>query len=242
MADKAVTIAVVIYHATRIVGLALVRFGGAVAGVFGKVWDIFAKFYASVLRPFVEWSWRNIVKLHAWLKSTLSPVFHVLDTIRRDILKIYNRWVRPILDTIDAARSVLRVLAEFHIPFAQAIDDKLAALEERLLQPLRIALAKLNEVVYWLDRIVDFNGLFQRLTFIATQITYVRDTFNVLFHSQNRPLTDDDRRAALARDAVKPFNVTLEETRAYVTSGAGPHAPIIDEMFADLRLRVENAR
>ena len=206
--------------------------------MFGKVWDVLQKFYGRVLRPFVEWSWRNIVKLHDWLKRTLSPLFTFLDALRRDVLKIYNRWLRPILDTIDTVRQVARLLAEFHVPFARKIDDALADLEARLMRPIRLALSKINELIYWMDRVVDFNGLFQRLTLIESAITYERDMWRVWWLSvSNR----EKERTPASRDNTvltrTPGEVS-EQTRVYVVRHEGADAARIDEAVQDVRIRI----
>lgn len=238
LADKAVTIGLVIYHASRIVALALFHFGGAVAKVFGKAWDLLSRFYTRVLRPLVEWSWRNIQKLHAWLKDTFGPVLKVLQTVRRDILKIYEKWLRPIFDTISVLRSLTRVLAAFHVPFARKIDDALARLEARLLLPIRFALEKINEAINWINRIVDFNGYFQRLTLVASALRYERDMWRVWWASvHNR----EQERAKAPRDNTVPAvtpPAASEETRVFVTKHEGPNAARITEAAHDLRLRL----
>jgi hypothetical protein len=60
------------------------------------------------------------------------------------------------------------------VPFAQAIERKLADLESRLLVPIRFALAKVNEAINWINRIVDLDGLFQRLTLIESAVALQR--------------------------------------------------------------------
>lgn len=237
LADKAITIGLVIYHATRIVGLALFRFGHAVAGVFGKVWDAFTKFYAAVLKPFVEWASRSIVKLHAWLKDTLSPVLKFLNQVRDDILRIYQRWLRPILDTIDVLRQTVRVLELFHVPFAQKLDDALAALERRLLQPIRLALEKVNELANWVNRIVDLNGLFQRLTLIESAWHYTGDMWSTLLKHQPAGVSHEQNAALRQRKVVELDPVALRNAVVdYYTTGGGPFAAEIAVVRAKAKL------
>lgn len=221
LADKAVTIGLVIYHASRIVALALWRFGGAVARVFSKAWDLLSRFYTRVLRPLVEWSWRTVQKIHAWLKDTLGPVLKLLQTIRRDILQIYEKWLRPIFDTIAVLRSLTRLLALFHVPFAKKIDAALAELEARLLQPIRLALQKVNEAIYWVDRIVDFDGYFQRLTLIASALRYERDMWGVWWTSVHRREAENPKVSPAGVALRTPANVADEAMLAV----RGQHFP-----------------
>lgn len=231
LADKAVTIAVVIYHATRIVGLALFRFGKAVAGVFGKAWDLLSAFYANVLKPFVQWSWKIIVKLHDWLKGVFAPLLKFLQAVRDDILKIYDKWLKPIFDTIDALRQTLRALELFHVPFAKKLDDALASLEARLLQPIRLALTTINELVNWINRIVDFNGLFQRLTLIESAWHYSGDVWNVLL--KHRPdgvsLEENADLHRLPYPSTDPRRLATG-LREFYRTDAGELAPAIDAL------------
>ena len=214
---------------TRIVGLAFARFGGAVASIFMKVWGALRTFYAAAVRPFVEWSWRNIQKLHAWLRDTFGPVLKFLNAVRDDILRIYERWLRPILDTIDAVRQTLRALELFHVPFAQKIDDALARLEERLLRPIRFALEKVNEAINWINRIVDLNGFFQRATLIESQWKYIGDTWAALLkHSPDGISREDNaRRKERPVDELDP-KALRDAVIEYYTTGGGPLAPAIE--------------
>lgn len=241
LADKAVTIGLVIYHATRIVGIGLFRFGHAVAVVFGKVWGAFTKFYAAVLKPFVEWAWKSIVKFHAWLKDTFGPLLKFLEALRKDILDVYNKWLKPIFDTIDTTRSVLRLLADFHVPFAAKLDDALARLEARLMEPIQRALTEINKLIYWIDRIVDFNGLFQRLTFIATAIQYEHDMWRVWWTSVSR--REIERPKAPGGNTTPPLSPTQASNRArlYIVNHEGDDVARIDEHAQDLRLRLKRA-
>ena len=208
--------------------------------MFSRVWDVLTKFYDRVLRPFVTWSWSNILKLHAWLRDTFGPILKFLDELRRDVLQIYDKWLRPIFAAIDAVRATLRLLADFHVPFAQAIDDKLAALEERLLRPIRLALSKLNEVIYWIDRIVDLNGLFERLTLVASAWKYERDLWANWWGSMHRRELEKPTSAA----TWPPARTTQQVARVmtdYFAGNDSPEKAHIDELAQDLVLELGRA-
>lgn len=233
------TIALVIYHATRIVGLGILHFGRLVGGVFVKVWNHFEAFYGRVLKPFVSWAWTQITRIHNWAVKTFGPLIKNLELLRAWILRVYDRWFKPIFATIDALRATLRVLETFHVPFAAAIDRKLADLEARLLEPINEAMARINQVINWVDRIVTFDGLFQRLTLIESQWRYVGDTWAVLLKHQPAGVSAEQNAAlhALKVRPVDPKRLTAALVVHY-RAGAGELQPAIDELVPVWRASV----
>lgn len=201
---------------------------------------ILRRFWDAGLLPLIRKIDGKINRLRQWLKDTIGPIVAVLLKLRKRILDFYGKWFKPIFDTIDAVRGILRVLGVLHVDFARKLDEKLARLESWVLKLFEKPLEKINELVNFSERVMDLDGFFQRYTLVRSQILHVRDTFNVLFHSQNKPLTDEERSAALSRDVVKPFEQTLADGRAYILHGTGPDAAVIEEMFADLRLRLSS--
>lgn len=226
LANEAATIGLVVWQVIKIIGGAILDVAGVVGRTFVRVWGFFGKFWNSVLRPFVTWSWQQIQKLHAWLKDTLGPVLKFLNAVREDILRIYDKWLKPIFVTLDVLRSITRLLAEFHVPFAQKIDDKLSALETRLLRPIRFALEKVNEAIGWIDRIVTFDGLFQRLTLIESQWRYVGDMWNVLLKHQPAGVSfaENERRRQQPGHQITAGELSKQLTE-YYTTGGGDLAP-----------------
>ena len=224
LGDKAVTIAMVVWHATRIVGSAIVRFAVGVGHILGKVYHLFAQFWSQVLRPFISFVWRNIDRLHKWLKDTFGPTLRFLELLRRRVFEIYDRYFRPILDTIDVVRGTLRLLATFRLAWARELDRKLAELQDAILLPIREVMLRLNEAMNWINRIVTLDGLFQRLTLLASLIEYERNVLNHWWNAQTRPLTDDERADMLARRKVPPADVTFRELGALVDGRGSTHA------------------
>jgi len=220
-----------------IVGQHIVRLGGIVAGVFKKTWDFFTTVWSSTLKPFISWSWQQMQRLHAWLKSTFDPLLKFLESVRRDILDFYAKWFRPIFDTIDALRSTLRLLELFHVPFARKIDDALAALEARLLRPIRFALEKVNEAINWIDRIVDFDGFFQRLTLVASAWKYERDMWSIWWGSVHRREAENPKTSP-ATVTPRTAESAASELRARVILNDHSKSALADEYAASLRVYV----
>lgn len=196
--------------------------------------------WSSTIKPFISWSWSQIQKLHTWLKSVFDPLLKFLGELRKDILDIWAKWFRPIFDTIDALRQTLRVLETFHVPFARKIDDALAALEQRLLVPIRFALTKINELTNWIDRIVDLNGLFQRLTLVASTWKYERDMWANWWGSLHRRELEKPASAT----TWPPPRTTHDVSRVmtdYFTGKDSPEKAHIDELGQNLVLELARA-
>jgi hypothetical protein len=231
----------VIYHATVIVGHALVRFGGAVATVFKRSWDFLQVTWSRVLRPLITWSWSQIQRLHNWLVKTLGPVLQFLERVRREFQRFYDHWFRPIFDTIDAARRVLRILATFHVAFARELERKLADLEDRLLRPITELYRRLNEAMNWIDRIVTFDGYFQRLTLIASTLRYERDMWKVWWTSAHKRERERPQRPPSQEPPPLTPAVVAAAAAAYIVDNEGPDKGRIDEHVADLAIRLRAA-
>jgi hypothetical protein len=193
LADKAVTIAITVAQAAVMIGVAIAEFAVAVAHVFLQVWGVLGKFWGSTLRPFISWTWQQIVRFEGWLQRTFKPVIEFLQSVRREFLKIYDKWFAPIFNTIEIVRRMLQVLASLHLEWARELDRKLAAIEDRLLQPITFIMRRLNEAINIVNSVVSGFGLFQRLALLKSLIEYQRGVFNALHNARSTPVTDADR-------------------------------------------------
>ena len=224
-----------IYQVLKLVGSALVDFGGAVGGVFVKVWGYLDAFYGRVLKPFVSWAWTQVQRVHNWAVKTFGPLIKHLELLREWILRTYDKWLKPIFETITALRGILRVLEVFHVPFADAIDRKLADLEARLLVPIRFALTKINELINWVDRIVTFDGLFQRLTLVASLLRYDRDLWKAWWSGLHKTERDKPTTPGNWPEGTTPKDYA-SSVAAYMTTGGGPDSAVLHEYAQDVAL------
>lgn len=201
-----------------------------------ELWKFFRTTYDHILKP----AWQKFFRFVDWAKRTLDdffqPIFRFLRHLRDELLGFYTKWVRPILDSIGVARKVLSVFRALGLEWAKKLDAKLADLEAAIDRPFRLLLAKINEVLNLLNRIVTADGLFQRLALVRSVERDVRFIVNAWHNSQSKPLTDDERRAALARDNYKSADQINAEFLEYLDTGQGPDAAIVDEWSADLKL------
>jgi hypothetical protein len=242
LAGQAVTVAVTVAQVAIMIGQAIGQFAVLTASVFARVFGFLRSFWSGVLRPFISWSWEQIERLSGWLRRTFEPLIKFLQDVRTEIQKIYDRWLRPIFDTIDLTRRVLQVLATLRVPFARELDRKLAELEGFLLRPILELYRLLNTAMDWINRIVTLDGLLQRLTLIASLVRYQKDALNVWWQSIHRPLTSQQRADYEQPTSARPIPVVASELREYVLNHTGPDQERIDEHALDLlqRLRAVN--
>lgn len=228
IADKAVTIATILWHVIVIVGQALARFALAIGHIFVKVYKLLGSFWQNVLKPFVAWTWGRIDKLVGWLNRTFGPVLKFLELLRSRVLKIYDTYFKPIFDTIEVVRRVLQLLAALRIDFARELDAKLAALEDRLLWPIREAMLRINQVSDWVDRIVTLDGLLQRITLIQSTFRYAEDSWRALYNGTEPTVTAADRERIRSGGNALALEEAGRQARELVRTGQGPLSKYVE--------------
>jgi hypothetical protein len=96
-------------------------------------------------------------------------VLHFLKVLRDHLLAFYATFVRPWLDLIDthAERAARAVVARHCAGRARWISGS-ARSRDAIEAPFRYVLAKVNEIVNIINRIVTLDGLFQRLALLGS--------------------------------------------------------------------------
>lgn len=192
------------------------------AGILIRLWD-------AVLLPFFQKADRRILKIYNWLKDTFGPVISALLWIRKHIIKFYDHWFKPIFDTIDAVRGILRIMGLLHIDVARKLDEKLARLEARILAPLRIALQTINQLIDWTQRIIDGDGFFQRYTLVRSLLKHERDMWQVWWTSIHRSETENAK-APPAAVGVKAAEDVAGEAITALNGGDTPGSALASEV------------
>jgi hypothetical protein len=158
--------------------------------VFAKSWQALKIVYADVLKPAVQWFDAHLKTLYAWLRKALKPLFDFLNRVRGELLALYKKYVRPVLDVIDYTRAGLRILGDLGIDWARALDRRLAEFESVISENFRRILSYVNEAIDVLNAIVTVDRLFQRLPFLRTLQRDTRFVLRVMVNARDRPLTD----------------------------------------------------
>lgn len=149
-------------------GNALVKLGRVVEGGLKDVWDFSKWTYDNVLKPIGLKIYNLVVRVKHALDKLLRPVFTFLKAVRDEILKIYTRFVRPVLDIIDATRAILQILEKLHIAWAAALDNWLTTIEGKINDSFLFVLQQINGLINWVNKIATFDGLLQRFALVAS--------------------------------------------------------------------------
>lgn len=202
-------------------------------GILRRLWDV-------VIIGFIHHVDTAVRKLHDWLKKTLGPILRALYKIRAQLLKLYDKWLRPIFDTIDAIRHVLSVLSFLHLDFARKADEKLGELEARLRRIILVPLQLLNKVIDQVTLVIDEFGFYQRYTLVRSMVLYERDYWKTVWLSAHRRELENP-----AGPHVWPKSKTAgefgRELNDYVVNDSGPDKAFIDEWGRDLLLEMSRA-
>jgi hypothetical protein len=238
----AASTAAIIARVTVMISSAVGRLAKSVARELLKVLGHTRQLYTSVIRPFVEWSWRELRRLRTWLRGTFGPVIRAVDRMRQQLRRLYDKWVRPVVDTISLVRRILQVLDRLGVSVAGELDRRLAAVESRIFAYVVLAFQKINEVANILNRVVTLDGLFQRLTLVRSLISYSRDLVAIWWRATHRPLEGERLEEYRRRQEPRPLAAVRADLVAYITTGGGPDQARIDEHVADMRLRLRRLR
>lgn len=208
----------------------LLGLGRKVLAFGHRAWQFFEGLYTDLLAPAWRKFWKLVDTARTFLERIFKPVLRVLFRLRHVVLDVYDKFVRPVLDTIDAVRQGLRLLSATGVDWARRLDDWLGRLQERINAPFLLALRKLNEVINIVNRITTADGFFQRLILWRSLVRYERDMWVVWLTSVRK------REAGRVRDAVLEHEPpTVEEHAAALV------AFVRDRELDDSAFAVEHA-
>lgn len=203
-----------------------------------KGWDFLQATYENVLRPAWEKLWKWYDRARKWLDDVVGPIYRFLVRVREEFLKYYDRWVRPILDSIDIARRWLRVFQGFGWDWARRLDDQFARIQERIDGPIRLVLSKINETINVVNRIATVNGLLQRVALVRSIERDIRQVQRAFANWRSDPVTPEayaehrERHGRTEADIWREFVDTVEP-------GGAARDPQASEIAANWRLAIE---
>ncbi len=209
---------------------AVKRVGSAFAIVGRKVWNFLEATYDHVLKPAWTKFWHWFDRFRRWLEDVARPIFRFLRTVHDVLLGFYTRFIRPILDFLDLTRGVLRTLGSFGLQWARTLDRELADLEDKIDRPFRTLLAKVNEIINLVNRVVTADGLFQRIALMRSIARDYNQVWTVLRQSYSHPLTDADVTETRKRAASRTMAQVRADAAAALTTGEGRHRAVIEEL------------
>jgi len=208
------------------IGNGLKALGVDLLAGFRKAWDFLKITYEHVLKPAWEKFWRWFDKLRKWLDDTFGPLLQHLRDLRDALLKFWKDYVRPWLDLIDVTRRALRVLNSLGLKWAGALDAKLGEIEEAIERPFRALLAKINEVIDIVNRVITLDGLLQRVALIRSLARDYNFAWRAIANPYRKPIPDQDR-ALPDIPVIDGLPEVVPGIRVYLQTGKGPDAAII---------------
>jgi hypothetical protein len=224
-AAAAATVAALSATVSFLWGFAMATYDGLIvvgkellAGL-GKAWDFFQLTYDDVLKPAWDKFYSMFDRVRTWLNDTFGPVIQFLQTVRTQILAFYKTWIKPVLDTIDAARSVLKVLEALHVAWAQKLDNALGDLEARINAPFLFVIGKLNELLNFVNRVMTADGLIQRIAHLRTLARDIDATWSMLLQAKTRPLSGDDQYGITRSSETATPKTVVDDTIAMFEGG-----------------------
>lgn len=213
---------------------------GKLVGVgFKSSWEFLKVVYDDVLKPAWGKFWQLVDRVRDTLERVFRPVFDVLRRIRDEFLKVYDRFVRPVLDSIGIARKVLRVFSALGFDWARRLDAKLGALEEKIDAPFRAVLRHINGIINLVNRVVTADGLFQRLALVRSLERDVRFLSRAFMNWRSVDLGDEAYTALTSKARERDVARISRDVEEALESGGGYYAPVVTEMSAQWRLYLE---
>lgn len=224
------TVAVVQYLAGALawLGAHVGTFLKSTGAMFAKVWDASKRFWFNVVRPAFQHVIKWITEARDWLKQKLGPIFRLLSKIRERIREVYAKFIKPVLDAIEAARGVLQILAKLHVPFAKTLDRYLAEVESAITENFLQLQGWVIQIQGILTSIVTAELLFQQFPFLASLRRDTPHWVRMFWNAQVRGLTPTARAALAARksDQVDPAQLRQQLGEFYRTGSGELGAPI----------------
>ena len=193
-------------------------------------WEFLRTTYDTVLKPAWTTFWRWFDKFRRWHDDTFGPVLKFLRDLRDTLLDFWKTYVRPWLDLIDVTRRALRVLGSLGLQWARELDRQLADLEARIERPFRLLLAKVNEVINLVNRVVTLDGLFQRLALVRSLERDMRYAWRAAVNWRVDPVTDAHTEEQQRQLNSRSLSEVIGHTTAALVDDAGPYAEWAKEM------------
>ncbi len=169
------------------------------------------------------------------IQGGLIPALQALGKLRDYLVKIYERFLRPLLIVLQDIRKVLAILKVFHIGFATKLDAVLADIQSKISTPLLYLLRFTNTIANYINLILDARLFIQRPLFLASANANKGSLLNLLINAMN-PTPDPAAIAAQQAKAVIPTPAQSQgQLQDFLASGGGSMATSIAQNSADLQ-------
>lgn len=183
----------------------------------GEVWQGIEKMMDKIWRAVILGSLKRLWDLYQKLRAWAVKLKAWLDKLHALMKKYQMLYFRKVIQLIQRARKILVIFRFFHLKFAQKLDNWLAKIEGKITHYLVLVAQKTNEIISWVDLIVDPRGALKNFPFVAGFIAALNVTWSGIFGT---PFT---WWIGLGRStkATTKVSVTIGNTADAVKNGTG---------------------
>jgi hypothetical protein len=144
-------------------------------GIFGfskdgltKIWTGLKNIMDQVFKVHVLAALHHLLSLYQKLQGWIRKLKAFLDRLRR-IQQLYHAQAfKRVINLIQRIRKILVLFRIFHLKFATKLDNWLAQVEGKLISREAELARKTNEVIGWLNWILDPRALFKSVPLFGT--------------------------------------------------------------------------
>lgn len=196
-------------------------FGFSFEGL-GQIWQGIEKMMDKLWRVVILAALKKLWHLYQVLKDWATRLKAWLDKLHALMKKYQMLYFRKIIEIIQRARKILVIFRFFHLKFAQKLDNWLATIEGKLAHYLILVASKTNEIISWVDLIVDPRGALKNFPLVAGFFAALNVTWSGLFGTSFVWFPGH----AASTNAPTKVSVSFGQTGQDVKNGAGDAATI----------------
>ncbi len=142
-------------------------FGFSFAGL-DKIYRGLKNIQEAVFKISVTAALRHLLSLYQKLQRWIAKLKMWLDRLRKIQQLQQAQALRRVINLIQRIRQVLVVLRILHVKFAAKLDNWLAGIEGKLITRTHELESKTNEVIGWLNLVLDPRALFRAGSYFGT--------------------------------------------------------------------------
>ena len=202
------------------------------ARAIARVLRTLATFAVNGVKTFAQWAYREIVKLHDFLAEKFGPVLRWLRELKQHIQDIYNRFVRPIIDTIQFIRQLNSLLQLFHINLLKKLDATLAQIEQRIEDPFIKLNQWINKVDNAISLIIDLDGIFQKVTLIKSMSRFAPSWLRIASNARSHDIDGDTAYGVFRANETQSVRDVTTDLGTYLDGGAVNIGEVINQATA----------
>jgi hypothetical protein len=213
-------------------------FAGEV-GIFGfsfasltDVWKGMVKIRDQIFKVVVLGALKRLWDLYGKIAAWAKKLKDWLDKLHTLMKKYQMMYFRRVIQLIQRTRKILVIFRFFHLKWAQKLDRWLAGVEGKITHYLVLVASKTNEIIAWVDFIVDPLGALKYVPLLKGFFAALNVTWAAIFGTNYQGPGGRGQKAGPST----PVQLSWAETTAEIQSKTGAAAKISSEWpsrFAD---------